>query len=326
MSHCIDMSRGAFVDAPAWWDHDSAKVVEHFPGMTLRDLAEKGNMLHRINKVPAEVTIWTPEGSRTVEVPNQHHLVRSDDQRVVSPSTVTDRYGVMEPELIVNQLDVYVNAGFARPDACFSLYEGQSDVFTLRMLDAAGPLGENWRLYFVVQDFHGGMGACRGKVTGIRVVCNNTATAAFGAGADWRVRHGSQASLDLVLAMQEWEEATAAIERFNAAAERMARSKVQIPATVDILLGLNEKEKKVTPQLQAKRDDLIARADDPDNGTVGESLWDVYNAVTSFNTHNDSGKGAKTAMGRFVGSLNGSRYNFERKAFETLVALIPDGI
>lgn len=317
MSHAIERSilngqqvdRAAFQSVGGW--HGLGQVAEF---SNLQGMRSAAAMDYNVRKEQAE--------HAGKMVPNQFHLVRSDDGKIISPSTVTDRYEPYQLDDMLGILQFYIDAGYAKPGTAMVLHNGSVEVMTVQ-LDIKRIDGDasDWSVYFGLRNHHGGTGSVEGIVTGVRIVCANTASAAFAKGADFRIRHSRNVADRVRVAAGAWNEAKEAIARFEAHAAQLAATKIHnIPATIDALLGITNIEDAATRTL-TKRNELIAYANRPDMGTFGQSAWDIFNAVTAYNTHNAEGKGAQDDSQRIASILGGARGNFELATFDKLLAL-----
>jgi hypothetical protein len=273
-------------------------------------------MSYNVDKVPA---YDLDADGKPVEVPNQFHLRRSDDRRIVSPSTVTKKYEVRIPRHLAEVLDPIVQNGLGIYDAAFTLYEGQSEVVTVRLCDIKAKPGNDasdWLYYLIAQNYHG-TGKARFKLAGSRVVCHNSVTRAFSGGADLAMAHSKSIVQKFADAPKVWAEAANAVK---AHCEKLAKlDKVaNVPETIDELLAIDD---DATTQQKNRRDRIVAAACMPTMGTYGKTLYDVFNAVTYDITHNAGGKSGKTAGGRMESILDGTRGDFEETMTSKLFAL-----
>jgi hypothetical protein len=303
MADMVEKTRGAFLEKAAWWDVEGAHVVNaRVPGADFLRLAKMDYQI-ATEQVTREI------GGTRIIVPNQFHIVRSDDQRVVSPSTVTEQYVTRQPSDAVEIVDDIVQAGLGVYDAAFTLYGGQSEVVTVRLVDIEEEVlcdGSKWMTFLVIQNYHG-TGKMRGKIVRHRVVCHNTVTSGFAGGADWAFTHKKSIKEKSAGIPKMWQQAADAVREH---CQRLAKldKVVSIPDTIDQLLAIDD---EATTQQKNRRDAILRAANDPSNGTFGKTLYDIFNAVTFYTTHHAGGKAGKTASGRMESILDGTRGNFE---------------
>lgn len=310
----VEADRGAFTERPAWWDIESARVLNR--RCTMEEFLVEAAMAYDVLKVPAyDLGV---DGTPVI-VPNQFHLRRSDDRRVVSPSTVTKKYETRIPRHLAEVLDPVVQNGLGIYDAAFTLYEGQSEVIVVRLCDIRAKPGNDpsdWTHYLVAQNYHG-TGKARFVLAGDRVVCHNTTRRAFAGGADMAFVHSKSIKQKFADAPKMWTAAAAAVQ---AHCEKLAAldKVVDVPATIDELLAIDD---DATTQQKNRRDRIVAAANMPSKGTFGRTLYDIFNAVTFDATHHDGGKSGKTAAGRFESILDGTRGDFVDEMTGKLFAL-----
>lgn len=314
MSAGVETDRGAYTEKAAWHDATGAKVVKE--RLPMPEFLERAKMGYDVLKEQA--TRVNAEGV-VVDVPNQFHLVRSDDQRVVSPSSVTARYFVRTPTDLATVLDPIVQNGLGIWDTGFTLYGGQSEVVTVRLCDIKAKPGcdsSDWIYYFIAQNYHGS-GKARFKLAGNRVLCANTVAQAFASGADLAMVHSKSIGQKFADAPKMWEAAAKAIE---AHCEKLAKldKVVNVPETIDELLAIDDDS---TTQQKNRRDRIVAAAHMPTMGTHGRTLYDIFNAVTFDNTHNTGGKSGGSMTTRLESILDGTRGDFEATMTGKLFAL-----
>lgn len=311
MSHHLESNRSAF-SKPAW--HGLGKIIRPEDSRNLEDFILAANMGYEVSKEPAYALV---DGGY-IAIPNQWHIMRSDDQRIVSPNTVGNRYTPLQPRALFEVADPYIREGWASPDAAFTLYGGSSEVLTLR-LDLQGTVNgdsSRWENYLILQNFHG-RGAMRGRIARIRVVCHNTATAAFSEGADFSIRHSSSVEQRMKDAVAAWG---------NLKAELEAMSLAMGPLTSRVLTA-TERDSAIRKLAG------IGATDDPNRryvnileamfyspGISGKgTAYDLIQAVTYINSHGGN-KGSQ--MNRVQSLLDGAKANLERKATKMMLELV----
>ncbi len=304
MSSMVEETRGAFHSKPAWWDVDGSHVVQE--KLDAPAFLQRAKMDYNI--VKEQAARFNAQGV-VVDVPNQFHLVRSDDGKVVSPSTVTEQYVTRQPSDLAAVLEPMVNNGLGVWDAGFTLYGGRSEVLTVKLCDIDERVAcdsSEWATYLVMQNYHG-TGKARGKVIRHRVVCHNTVTSGFCGGADFALTHKAGIIKGFENIPNIWENAAKAVKEH---AQKLATldKVVNVPDTIDQLLAIDD---DATTQQKKRRDAIVAAAFMPSKGTNGKTLYDIFNAVTFFTTHDEGGKSGKTAARRMESILDGTRGDFQ---------------
>lgn len=291
-----------------------------------------------IKKAPA----FQRFGGEFAEVENQFHLVRSTDERVVSPHTVSDQYAPLSLMDIAEELQPWCDQGWATPDGVYSARNESLEILSLR-LDAGGnlPEGEKFMHYAIFQNPHGSGGTAKGKVISWRIVCCNTFAAAVSAASDFTVTHRvaagdhemqneimAQRAKDAVNAWSKVQKHIADLaERINVWSSAKITAKDAAMLT-DKLLGITDLEKAST-RAKNRRDAILSGFNLPQFGTNGATAYDWINAVTFINSSPlapiNSPKNSKVSgVDRAVRTLdpNGSGFKLEQDAEKVLAAMI----
>ncbi len=306
----VEANRSAFTERAAWWDVKGARVLNR--RCTMEEFLVEAVMNYNVTKEPAP----HPDGG---VVENQYHLIRSDDRKVVSPSTVTGKYEVRIPRDLATVLDPVVQNGLGIYDAAFTLFGGQSEVVTVRLCNIkAKPENDasDWVHYLIAQNYHG-TGKARFVLADRRVICANSTMRAFRGGADMAFVHSKSIKQKFADAPKMWATAAAAIEA-HCQKLAMLDKVVDVPATIDELLAIDD---DATTQQKNRRDRIVAAATMPSKGTFGRTLYDIFNAVTFDATHFNGGKSGKDVGSRFESILDGTRGVFVEEMTSKLFAL-----
>lgn len=310
----------------------------------IRDLGkflETANRNYYIKKVPAYQAIGDLDGvPQFAEAENQFHLVRSVDNRIVSPHTVTEQYAPLSLMDVAEEIAPWVQAGWATPDAVFEARNGSLEVLVLR-LDAGGEItdGDFYVHYIVIQNPHGSGGKAKGKIISFRIVCCNTFAAAVSAASDFTISHrvarGSVEEQTAIMA-ERTQDAIAAWDKVQShIADLAARVNVWNAAPLtfadaehltDSLLGITKLEDASTRKKNT-RDAILAAFSMPQFGTFGRTGYDWINGVTFINSspNADSVKASKVStIDRAVRNMdpNGTGFKLEQKAEKVLTAFI----
>lgn len=325
-----EAGRGVYWQKAGW--HKIGNVWQYVPGDRIPTFAEfcaAGAMTYDVLK---EQAVRIGADGTVIQIPNQFNLVRNDDGKVISPSTVSSKYGVMQPKKIISLLEVMVEQGYAKPANAFTLYEGQTEVFSIQLRNPAGefapehfdgdPTSKGWNVFFTMRNPHGGTGNVEGIVTGHRLDCHNMVTAAFAAGADFKIRHTSEVEANTAFAVQTWTKAQDHLARFRAALKKLSETTVAIPDTVEEIIGIRGlPADKISKQEITRRDDIVSYSRNTSLGHFGKTALDVYHGVTAYTTHSAVGKGGATAEERTESILGGSRGRLEARAWSVLSAM-----
>jgi hypothetical protein len=279
-------------------------------------------------------------GDEFAEVENQYHLVRSVDERVVSPHTVTDQYAPLSLMDVAEEIAPWVQAGWATPEAVFEARGGSLELLVLR-LDAQGEItdGDFYVHYVVIQNPHGSGGKARGKIISFRIVCCNTFAAAVAAESDFFITHriaaGDQEKQQAIMC-QRTKDAVAAWEKVREHI-RVLSEKVNVWKGIPLqfsdakelthkLLGVTDEE-DASQRTINRRDAILAAFSMPQFGTFGRDAYDWLNGVTFVNSSplaEVNKKSKVSAIDRTVRNIDptGTGFALERKAQEILAELV----
>lgn len=294
-----------------------------------------------IKKVPAFQFLGELDGeAQYAQCENQFHLVRSSDQRIVSPHTVTDQYAPLSLMDVAIEVAPWVEAGWATPDAVFSARNGSLEVLVLR-LDAGGEIadGDFYVHYIVIQNPHGSGGTAKGKIISFRIVCANTFACAVSMKSDFTISHRvakGNSEMQAAIMQQRAADAVAAWETVQEHIVELSK-RVNVwdtsPLTLadaghltDQLLTI-PKVGNVTGNKKNKRDSIMEAFNMPQFGTNGATAYDWINAVTFVNSSPNAENNKKSkvsAIDRAVRNMdaNASGVKFEQKAENILASFL----
>ena len=295
---------------------------------TSRAFLEKHNMNYDVQKLPS--AFKNPDGTYT-DVPEQFHLVRSSDNAAIDPSTVKGGYAPMTPMQMIAPLDPLVAEGWITPD-CGHIFKGGSyEVITFRIdggqLDDGGNIaGESWTHYVSVHNHQGGGGKLKGSIHSHRIVCTNTAVRAARM-ASFGIRHTGEIQQNYEWAIQTWKKLQEEIRQISKRMEVFASKQVSPTDSVEILRTIygvnNVPVADISTRTANELQFAVREFSNPQRGTRGQSLADVYNAITATNSHY-SPKGSKETSEKRLASLfdeQGSRNKLELDAMNVLLDL-----
>lgn len=267
---------------------------------------------------------------KTVEIDGQYHLVRSTDGEVISPSTVSERYSAYNPIKMCEPMAPLVSEGWITPDKGFLFKRGSYEVVSFSM--DAGTLhdqgriaGEDWVHWISLHNHQGGGGGLKGSITSFRVVCKNTAAAAA-RGACFTIRHTGDIDKNYKWAVDQWSKLKDEIRKLSKRMEVFADTKVSAKEALDVMHKLYDVKPgdKPSTRTQNELDFAMKEFANPTRGTYGRSIADVYNAITSTNSHY-SAKTAKEDTTKRLASIydpNGSRHKLEVHTLDILESMV----
>jgi len=307
----------------------------------LQKFLEAADRNYFIKKVPAFQFLGELDGAaQYAQCENQYHLVRSSDQRIVSPHTVTDQYAPLSLMDVAIEVAPWVEAGWATPDAVFSARNGSLEVLVLR-LDAGGEItdGDFYVHYIVIQNPHGSGGTAKGKIISFRIVCANTFAAAVSMKSDFTISHRvargdsevqaaimQQRAADAVAA---WETVQNHITELSKRVNNWANSPLTLADAghlTDSLLEISNLE-TASGNKKNKREAIMGAFNMPQFGTNGANAYDWINAVTFVNSSPNAENNKKSKVSvvdRTVRNIdaNASGFKVEQKAEKILTGFL----
>lgn len=247
-------------------------------------------------------------------------------------SVVSDKYKVVQPKQVVDfYRDLTEQFGF-QLEVVGALKEGRK-VWALANTGNAFQLAGNDQVkgYLLLATSYDGTMATQARFTSIRVVCNNTLTAAAGEGrADVTVPHSATFDADAVKRQLKVGEAW---ERFQESAEAMSRRIIGKDETTGLLLstyfGLDKAgaaEVYDTEAGKRKLDKFIERMNKALYESPGAhlaaargTLWGVMNAVTFDQDHQ---RPARDQGNRLNASWFGEGEQIKQRAWKQALGMV----
>ena len=300
MAHLIDNSKGfnAFVSfaAPAW--HNLGTVFNE-PVTTLQAL-EKGGLNFDVLKLPNIHCL--PNGKELISE-DSFFTVRTDVNKVLGSRMGKD-YAVMQNVEALNIVDEILQSGTATIETAGAIDEGKK-VFICLKVDKNIKVGSSDLVnqYILIATSHDGTLSITAMPTNVRVVCNNTLTAALSGAQDKiKIRHTVNASMRLTEAMKVLKlinNNTAANEdNYNAMAENVISKETMFNYFGNIFFS--SEEIKALQSGQSAKETLSTRKQNIVSevlhfATTGQgqsitmkgndfTMWSAYNAVTGYIT------------------------------------------
>ncbi len=282
------------------------------------EFLEEYNMHYEVRKEQATRT--NSEGA-VVEIPGQYNLVRSTDEQVISPSTVRDGYVATNPTKMIAPMEPMISEGWVSPSHCYLFKEGSHEILTFRIdagqLEDKGRInGEGWDHYLSLHNHQGGGGKARGLIHSRRDVCKN-AVVALSKSTGFAIRHTGNFDQNYEWAIQTWKRLQEEIRKLSQRMTVLADTTITPNEAVKVIreiYGVDDKsEEDISTRTKNELDFAIREFSNPRRGTAGRTLADVYNAITSTNTHYTPAKSKETELQRMSTMLDpqGSRHKLE---------------
>jgi phage/plasmid-like protein (TIGR03299 family) len=250
---------------------------------------------------------WTvgtsPLFCNSLEVEGYKAIHRNDTMKVLG--VVTDRYQPIQNAQAAGVVDALITEGGAHVEVAGALFDGGRCWMLAHIPgDFDVVKGDTVRPYFLLAWGHDGKHGLAGKLTPIRVVCNNTLTAAgFGGGQRWSqsadiyVRHTRGAALQIDAARKALGVAKKQIEETTVAYQALAG--VQLAQGVEAQYFGQVFPEPEGPAEQDGYEEKLARWNEhqatllrlyetgvgADIPGVRGTAWAAYNAVTEYIDH-----------------------------------------
>jgi phage/plasmid-like protein (TIGR03299 family) len=229
-----------------------------------------------------------PNGRTLVEVPRSFATIRRDTQSVLG--LVGDRYTVLQNEDAFTFFDSLVGSGEALFETAGVLGQGET-IWILAKLPGYIRIGKNDEVkkYLLLTNSHDGKSMVRAKLTPIRVVCNNTLSAALdGAEQEVRIRHTPSAVDRLAQAHKLLGLTNSLYQELDIIFNRMNSRRIterQLIQFVNELVPDNEDASFNTRTKNIRSKILELNEAGAGSDMSRGSLWGAYNAVTEYTDH-----------------------------------------
>jgi phage/plasmid-like protein (TIGR03299 family) len=187
MAHMIDTTTGtaamAYTGATPW--HGLGQALT--PGASIETWTREAGLGYTVIESP--VKYYTPATTELQTWPNRKVLSRSDTGAPLA--VVSDGYHVVQPADVMEFFRDLVDLGGFQLETAGALSDGKR-VWALASVGDAAPVVDRdlVRPYLLLGTSYDGTMATVAKFTAIRVVCNNTITAAVGGYSQGRVIRG----------------------------------------------------------------------------------------------------------------------------------------
>lgn len=256
------------------------------PLSTAEEMLEASGLLWDVVKTP----MTTRFGGADVIVPNTWANVRQSDGSVLG--VVGDAYQILQNRAAFAFADNLVDSGAAKYETAGSLFGGRRVFLSMEIPEGVKVPGDEGSVkpYILVTNSHDGSSPVIGAVVMVRVVCNNTLTAALaGAKRTFRVRHTGSLEGKIAAAREALGVTFTYIDTFSEIAGRLAMTKVtekQIDKILEAAFPIPETQKNPDRIEQSdfwKVRDLYRETEnlDPIRGTA----WGLLQAVGEYVDH-----------------------------------------
>jgi phage/plasmid-like protein (TIGR03299 family) len=258
---------------------------------------------------------WTVErtevfaaNNRAEAIPGYKANVRSDTGEVLG--IVSERYKVAQNRDVFAFADALIGSRQAECtyETAGSLGNGWR-VFMLVNMPEGRIAGDEYRPYLCISNAHDGSAPLQVFLTGIRVVCNNTLSAALrSTKRKIAIRHMSGMDQRKHEALRTMGAASKYFRDLEAFASELAGKKVVIGKVLDILFpdshDMSKRQREANGGVKELIREILNRKEDLQNfkGTA----WGAYNAIADYRSHAEPKRKTKTyADGRMAKFLDG---------------------
>jgi len=278
----IDESTGkpaiAYVGDTPWYGFGTK--VDHV--MTSAEAIQLGGLNYEVDLKPLYVNT-----GKFTEVTSHKGIVRRDTGRVLG--IASPKYTIMQPRDCFEFFDAVTTVEAAKYEVVGAL-DGGKRIWLLAKLPGEMVIAKDdvVEKYVLLTNGYDGWHALQMKWTPIRVVCQNTLTAALGSGGGFYAKHTSY----ITDKAKQAQEILGISNRFYAEFEERAKGLAALPAlpSPDLtryttFLFQAKEDKAVEEQHKMKRNDIEKVLELVETGrTVGEkgTPWNWYNAVVEF--------------------------------------------
>lgn len=204
MAHLIDNSKGynAFVSfaAPAW--HGLGTVLNN--ALNTQDALKQGGLDYNVIKLP-NIHMIPNNGSFDEVISEDSFFTLRTDVNKILGSRLGKDYSVMQNLEALNVVDEILQAGTATIETAGAIDEGRKVFICLKVAkDIIVGSEDTVKQYVLIATSHDGSLAITAMPTNVRVVCNNTLSAALGAKSKdkIKIRHTTNAASRLSEAMK----------------------------------------------------------------------------------------------------------------------------
>ena len=212
---------------------------------------------------------------------------RSDDKTVLSLTRTT--WTPVQNEILLEIADSLAQAGEAltykpRIETAGSLLGGKI-VWALVKVNEAKCLGSTHEQYLLLSNGHDGARSVKGTLTDVRVVCNNTLSAAEASAAQFRVNHTKNVVVRVEDAIKTLGWANEQTEATFAIYKALAKQKVTGDEAVSFFNEITPGAKDPTNKRASAKVDILMNLFRNGPGVEGKTRFDLVNAVTDYVDH-----------------------------------------
>jgi phage/plasmid-like protein (TIGR03299 family) len=295
--------------------------------MTAREALVAGGVDYEVEKRP----LWAEEnGLATLAIPGHFATVRTDTNQPLG--VVGSRYAIVQNRDALSFFDPALGEGAASIDSVGSLAGGKRAFMLAKIPEVVEIVpGDAVERYLLFSNSHDGSSAVEVLFTPVRVVCQNTLSAAL---ADAKKKKAGRVSIRHTAGAKERLEAAHEVlgqerdyfTRIKAAFQYLAKrdlGRAEVASFVrDLLPGkLDAETKKITVSTKTRnRRKAVVKAfeESPGSDMAGSTAWGLYNAATWFIDHE---RNLPEGSDPWEASVVGSGVGLRQSAFDLALKL-----
>jgi phage/plasmid-like protein (TIGR03299 family) len=288
---------------------------------TAAEAMEAAKLDYSVVKRPMKAII---NGRQYSDVPNAFATVRTDTNQVLG--VVGARYEPVQNRDAFNFFDPLVDRDEAIYHTAGVLGRGEKIWLLAKLPDyiKVGRKGDPVEKFVLLYNSHDGSSHIRVKMTPIRVVCNNTLTAALsGTESEVRIKHTASATDKLQEAHKVLELTNQLYKELDNIFNAMALSNIggqQLLDYVKALIPDNPKAEN-NQRTENMRERIISLHDTVQDATMHRgTLFGAYNAVTEYVDHYSSQKDANKQLRSIW--FGGSGEQLKRRAYQLAESML----
>lgn len=279
-----EFESGMFVGDPAW--HGLGNVLDSAPKTSMEAMHLAG-----LDWIVQKQRMFLANGD---EIPDAYAMVRNIDNAVLG--TVGNRYTPLQNSEAFDFFDPLIEDGLAQYETAGSLMGGKR-VWVLAKLTGDIEVGKNDVInkYVLLSNSHDGTSNVTGKTTPIRVVCQNTLSAALrlkGSVKDEvKIRHTKSVTDKVKEAAKLLETVNKAYDSLYKVWQKMVEVKMppeDVSAYFQTVFPDPENVDRPYKTQKIRTEVHLLQADSSLGGTLDSAmgtLWGAYNAVTAYADH-----------------------------------------
>lgn len=288
---------------------------------TAAEAMEAARLDYNVVKRPVKAII---NGRQYSDVPNAFATVRTDTNQVLG--VVGARYEPVQNSDAFNFFDPLVDRDEAIYHTAGVLGRGEKIWLLAKLPDyiKVGKKNDPVEKFVLLYNSHDGSSHIRVKMTPIRVVCNNTLTAALsGTESEVRIKHTQSAQDKLQEAHQILGLTNQLYAQLGFIFNRMALRKVNSQQLVDYVKTLipDNPQAENNTRTENMRNHIISLHDSVQDASMHRgNLFGAFNAVTEFVDHFGSSKDANKQLRSIW--FGGSGEQLKRRAYQLAESML----